>query len=282
MEATEPPTGGTGDELDMQPGNLRSLPGDSPSELGEIPNFHDIEVSGAVPAATAPQSVAADTYRLIARWIEIASREAHVAAVLVTSPEAGDGKTVTTLNVAIAAAETREGILVVDADQRHRGLSKLCRIGDGAGLSDLVRNDGDNLLAKSVWLSEFPGIQVMPAGAPVRDGFDLFGTPSFGDVLSRMRDYASLVLIDSPALSVAPDALNIAKHADAAIIVVTPASSVGVLRAARQRLDAVGIPVLGYVINGGLAADRAKLQENGSSFARSSILRPGSDATTER
>jgi Mrp family chromosome partitioning ATPase len=98
--------------------------------------------------------------------------------------------------------------------------------------------------------------------------------------MSRIQEYADLVLVDSPALSLAPDALNIARHVDAAIVVVTPESSVGVLRAARQRLDSVGIPVLGYVINGAVAPDQVKLQDNGSSLARTSALRPGTDAGT--
>lgn len=270
---------GTGDGLRLEPAEIRSLPGDNTPVLGEIPNFDEIEVDGQVPAATAPHSVASNTYRLIAHWIEIASREADLARVLVTSPEPGDGKTVTTLNVAIAAAETRERVLVVDGDQRRRGLTYLCQIDSGAGLSDLV-NDHGNEAGQCVWLSEFPGIQVVPAGTRVRDGSDLSRMPSFGAAMSRIQEYADLVLVDSPSLSLAPDALNIARHVDAAIVVVTPESSVGVLREARQRLDSVGIPVLGYVINGAVAPDQVKLQDNGSSLARTSVLRPGTDAGT--
>jgi Mrp family chromosome partitioning ATPase len=273
------PSPGPGDGSGLEPAEIRSVPGDNTPVLGEIPNFAEIEVDGQVPAATAPQSVASNAYRLIAHWIEIASREADLARVLVTSPEPGDGKTVTTLNVAIAAAETRERVLVVDGDQRRRGLTYLCQIDGGAGLSDLV-NDHGNEAGQCVWLSEFPGIQVVPAGTRVRDGSELSRMPSFGAAMSRIQEYADLVLVDSPALSLAPDALNIARHVDAAIVVVTPESSVGVLRAARQRLDSVGIPVLGYVINGAVAPDQVKLQDNGSSLARTSALRPGTDAGT--
>jgi Mrp family chromosome partitioning ATPase/capsular polysaccharide biosynthesis protein len=267
--------------LGLEPGELSSLPGDHTPVLGEIPSFSELEADGQVPAATAPQSAASQAYRHVARLIGIASREAHLATVLVTSPEPGDGKTVTTLNVAIAAAETRERVLVVDGDQRRRGLSYLCQIDGGRGLSDLVKDHGGNQAGECIWLPDLPEIQVVPAGTPVRDGSDLFRTPSFGAAMSRIREFADLILVDSPALSVGPDALDIGKQVDAAIVVVTPESSVGVVRAARQRLDSVGIPVLGYVINGAVAPDQIKLRDNGSSsLARGSMVRPGADTGT--
>jgi Mrp family chromosome partitioning ATPase len=92
--------------------------------------------------------------------------------------------------------------------------------------------------------------------------------------MARIQAYADFVLVDSPALSVAPDALNIAKYVDAAIVVVTPRTSLGVLRAARQRLDSAGVPMLGYVVNGAVAPDQVKLQDNGSYTARKSVLQP--------
>jgi Mrp family chromosome partitioning ATPase/capsular polysaccharide biosynthesis protein len=271
------PDAGAGDGWGLEPGDARSLPGEHTPVLGEIPRFSEIEVDGPVPAATAPQSAAAKSYRFIARLIEIASRETHLAAVLITSPEPGDGKTVTTLNLAIAAAGMRERIVVVDGDQRHRDLSRLCQIDGGAGLSDLVYDPGGTEAGQCVWLSEFPGIQVVPAGTPVRDRSEVFRMPSLGAAMSRIQEYADLVLVDTPALSVGPDALALANHVDAAILVVTPESSVGVLRAERQRLDSVGVPVLGYVVNGGAAPDRVRLQDNGSSIARPSVLRTGTD-----
>jgi capsular exopolysaccharide synthesis family protein len=270
---TGSPGGSIGDGLDLQPGGMPSLPGDHTPVLGEIPSFGELEVDGEAPAATAPQSAASNAYRHIAQLIKIASRDAHLAAVLVTSPEPGDGKTMTTLNVAIAAADRWERVLVVDGDQRRRGLSHLCQIDGGAGLSDLV-NDRGNEAGQCVWLSEFPGIQVVPAGTPVPGGSDLFRSPSLATAMARIQAYADFVLVDSPALSVAPDALNIAKYVDAAIVVVTPRTSLGVLRAARQRLDSAGVPMLGYVVNGAVAPDQVKLQDNGSYPARKSVLQP--------
>jgi Mrp family chromosome partitioning ATPase len=271
--------GAAGAELGLDPPATFSLPGDHTPVLGEIPSFSEVEVDGQVPAATAPRSAAADAYRRIAQWIEIASREGHLARVLVTSPEPGDGKTVTTLNVAIAAAETRERVLVVDGDQLRRGLTGLCQIDGGAGLSDLVKDHG-NEAGQCIWLPEFPGIQVVPAGTPVRGGSDLVRSPSFGAAMAHIQEYADLVLVDSPALSVAPDALNIAEHVDAAIVVVTPATPMGVLRAARQRLDSAGVPMLGYVVNGAVAPDQVKPQDNGSYPARRSVPQPEPEAGT--
>jgi Mrp family chromosome partitioning ATPase len=253
------------------------LPGETVPVLGVIPDFAQAGVEGPAPTAMAPQSAAAKSYQTIAQRLEFAAREAELSAVLVTSPEEGDGKTLTTLNVAIAAGQNGQSVLAVDADLRQRDLSKLCQINGRVGLSDMVYGNRGMESGQYTWLVEFPGIQVIPGGSHMRDATAVFKAASFGAVISTIREHADLVLIDSPALSEGPDTLEIVKHVDAAVVVVNPRTPLGVLGAAKQRLDLAGVPVLGYVVNGEASRGQVKRQTNGSSHSAEHDLRAATD-----
>jgi Mrp family chromosome partitioning ATPase/capsular polysaccharide biosynthesis protein len=257
---------------------LIDLPGENAPVLGAVPDFAGAGGEGVVPTVTAPESAAAESYRTIAQRLEFAAREGAFRTVLVTSPEAGDGKTVTTLNVGIMAGQDDRSIVAVDADLRHRDLSELCHINGRAGLSDMVNGTRSMATGQYVWLVEFPGIQVIPGGSLVRDAASVFSAPSFGAVISTIREHGDLVLIDSPALADGPDALAIAKQVDAAVLVVNPRTPLGVLQESRRLLDSAGVPVLGYVVNGEVSHGQVKHQGNGASAAREHGRRRATDA----
>jgi Mrp family chromosome partitioning ATPase/capsular polysaccharide biosynthesis protein len=257
---------------------LIDLPGENAPVLGAVPDFAGAGGEGLVPTVTAPESAAAESYRTIAQRLEFAAREGGFRTLLVTSPEAGDGKTVTILNLGITAGQDGRSMVAVDADLRHRDLSELCHINGRAGLSDMVNGASGMTTGQYVWLVEFPGIQVIPGGSLVRDASSVFTAPTFGAVMSTIREHGDLILIDSPALTEGPDALAIAKQVDAAVLVVNPRTPLGVLQETRRLLDSAGVPVLGYVVNGEVSRSQAKRQGNGASATREHGLRRAMDA----
>jgi Mrp family chromosome partitioning ATPase len=269
------------DEARHDQAALMDLPGDHVPVLGTIPDLSGAGVDGPVPTVTAPQSLATKSYQTVAQRLEFAARKAELKAVLITSPEPGDGKTLTLLNVGITAGQNGTSIIVVDADLRRRELSELCEINGRVGLTDMIDGKHDMTIGQYTWLVQFPGIQVIPCGSVIRDTRSVFTGPSFGAAMSAIREHGDLVLIDSPALSEGPEALEMAHHVDAAVMVVNPRTPLGVLQAARRQLDAAGIPVLGYVVNGEVSRGQVKHQGNGSSPVHEHGLRPATDAGIE-
>jgi Mrp family chromosome partitioning ATPase len=265
---------------EASPAASGDLPGEIVLVVGAIPDFVQTGVEGPAPTVTASQSAAAKSYQAIAQQLELAAGRSELRTVLVASAEPGDGKTLTTLNVAIAAGQSGQSVLAVDADLRQRDLSKLCEINNRVGLSDMVHGNRDMTNGQYMWVVAFPGIQVIPGGSHVRDTIGVFTAASFGAILSTIREHVDLVLIDSPALSEGPDALEIAKYVDAAVVVVNPSTPLGVLRATRQRLEFAGVPVLGYVVNGEAWRGQIKPQTNGTNRSSPSAeheLRPATD-----
>jgi Mrp family chromosome partitioning ATPase len=97
---------------------------------------------------------------------------------------------------------------------------------------------------------------VLQIGPGERNGHHpavFFRSTAFGQLISPSCGPADLVLIDTPALLDVSEAVTIADHADAILLVVNRGSSLADLRRARERLAFTDTPLIGYVLNRGVA-----------------------------
>ena len=97
---------------------------------------------------------------------------------------------------------------------------------------------------------------VLQIGPSERNGHhpaEFFRSTAFGKLISFSGEPADLVLIDTPALLDVSEAVTIADHADAILLVVNRGTSLADLRRARERLAFTDTPVIGYLLNRGFA-----------------------------
>ena len=231
--------------------------------LGETPRL-DVKLRGTGAPSSPPGSdpVAAEAYHVVLAALEHALSKVGGKVVAVASAGPGDGKTVTVLNLALAARREGRQVLLVDADERTRGLSQLCRDGE---LFDVigVGHDGEEVPAGTVSRRPTPRprpgpatrARVLQVGPSERNGHHpavFFRSTAFGELISS-GEPADLVLIDTPALLGVSEAVTIADHADAILLVVNRGTSLADLRRARERLAFTDTPVIGYLLNRGFA-----------------------------
>lgn len=228
------------------PSNVLDIP-----LLGSIPLFERLGVKGIVPTVTEPRSPAGEAYQFLVASVTARLGRSGGHVVAVTSPQPGEGKTVTALNLAIAASRDERDVLLVDGDARVRGLSRATQTNDGApGLNELQQYP-DNL----IWsdsrrdLADAPGVEIVPVGAEIPDPAGFFRTKGFVDAMRRIRDHADFVVIDCPPLLAVSDAWAIVEQVDAIILVVAQGTPMPVLEELRDRLTLTTTPVLGYVFN---------------------------------
>jgi Mrp family chromosome partitioning ATPase/capsular polysaccharide biosynthesis protein len=221
--------------------------------LGVVPAFKALKLRGSTLAATLPTSAAAEAYQLLYTSVSHALRDIEGATVLLTSPRPGDGKTMTAVNLAVAAARDDLAVLLVDADIRRRRLSKLCGVrGDAPGLVDIANGLGTVEEAVHGWqATPSDAVAVVSAGAATRDAGGFFRTTGFRRAMRRVASAADLVLIDSPPLLAVADPTAIASSADAIVLVVSYGTPFSVLADVRRRLEFTAAPVLGYVFTKG-------------------------------
>lgn len=222
--------------------------------LGEVPDFSSAGVSGVVPAASAPFSRAGEAYQFLVSSLLYTLRDGEKHTVLVTSAEPGDGKSVTALNLAIAAARDEQRVVVVDADARVRGLTRLAEIESHSGLTDLT--DVAVPVEKSIVRVRIDDaeVDVVPLGERVIDHAGFFRSSAFRTALQRIREHADLILVDSPPLLAVAETSAVAGQVDGIVLVVGRGTSVRSLQDVAERLEFIGAPLLGYVYNRGRTA----------------------------
>lgn len=215
------------------------------------------EVDPHLVAMTDRQSRQAAQYRALRDAVLAMNPAQPHKVIVVTSSLAGEGKSLTSLNLACSLAENAEKrVVVVDADLHTPSLHRLLGIDNQRGLADYL--GGGTMVEMVLQRAGLPNLWAMPSGhAPPNPG-ELIGGKRMEDLLSRLRRDFDHVIIDSPPVVSAADASALAPRADGAILVVraarTPAS---VARHAVDLLKKARANVLGSVVT---AADAVSLE----------------------
>jgi protein-tyrosine kinase len=142
-------------------------------------------------------------------------------ALAVTSPAPEDGKTLTSINLAISLArELNQTVLLVDMDLRNPSIHRRFGFNPDKGI-------GDYLLGKAP-MSEVlfnPGIErlvIMPGRAPLENSSEILGSQAMGSLVHELKTrYPSrMVVFDLPPVLSADDALSFAPYVDAFLLVL--------------------------------------------------------------
>ena len=238
--------------VDQQTESLRLLnitPAPRPAREGD--RADRVRLAEQLISLHDPDSFAADQYRALRYTIERFRQEFGVQVLAVTSPAPGDGKTVTTLNLAGSIAQAPDArILVIDADLRRPSVSEYLGLGSqrSPGLADAIENY-DIDLPRVVRRLERYNLSVLPAGAPRTAPYELLNSSRFESLLKEARRQYDCVIIDTPPAVPMPDCRLIERWVDGFFVVVaahkTPkklvAETLNVLDPAK---------VLGVIFNG--------------------------------
>lgn len=170
----------------------------------------------------------ADQYRRIKRPILMqvqvltAARAPGARFVLMASALPGDGKTFTSINLALSIARERDvSVLVMDADVAKPHISRIFGIDQEPGLLDALADD--NVDIESLVLpTDVPGLSVLPAGRRHEAATELLASARMDQVITRLtaRDPRRIVLLDSPPLLLSSEGRALVQIAGQVVLVV--------------------------------------------------------------
>jgi capsular exopolysaccharide synthesis family protein len=217
--------------------------------LGEIPDYRG-RGAESLAGQLALDPPLAESYQFVLASIEFALEQAGGQSLLVTSAGPGDGKTTTALQLAMAASRDGRRVVLVDADIRAQGLTRMLGVPERTGLTELALRHLDvDASVHYLPVSDELLLPVVTAGSRVDDPGSFFRTPGFRKALQRVKDEAELVMLDSSPLLAVADTSVIAGQVDGIVVVVDRGTRVDQLQLIRQRLAFVSTPLLGYVYN---------------------------------
>ena len=222
--------------------------------LGEAEDAAVADAHAATPtlhpllvAAIEPHSVAAEHYRTLRARINHREETATLRTLMITSPGAGEGKSITAANLAITMAqEPQRRVVIVDADLRGSSMHALFGLPGEPGLAEVL--SGEAALEDVVLHMPDYRLSVVPAGRTPRFPTELLGSAAMRRIVDTLRARFDRVLFDLPAVMPLADAGTLAPLADGILMVVRAGAT---LRPALDEALAVfdEEKVIGVVLN---------------------------------
>ena len=195
-----------------------------------------------------PLSPVSETYRRLRTNLQFSRPDANIQVILMTSSGPGEGKTVTTANLAITMAQAGRRTLYIDADLRRPTGHKIMGVPREPGLVELLFDK--HPLDMSHFATGIDDLYIIPSGSSVPNPAELMGSNKMRDLVKHLRDEFDYIVIDTPPVLAVTDAVLLSALADAAVVVVSAnESDWHSLERAFETLRAVGAPVAGCVLN---------------------------------
>jgi non-specific protein-tyrosine kinase len=196
-----------------------------------------------------PKGAASEAYRSLRTNLQYTAIQRGIKTLLVTSAAAGEGKTVTTVNLAAALALSGQRVIVVSADLRRPTLEKYFGLDRGEGLSSWLVSDQDNLWSL-IQDPDIRNLRVLPSGPIPGNPAELLTSARAAQLVEMLAANADFVLFDSPPVLGLADSAILASRVDGVLLIVdagTSHSSAGAR--AKEEVERAGGTIVGCLLN---------------------------------
>jgi capsular exopolysaccharide synthesis family protein len=214
--------------------------------LGQIP-FDSNSASAPLIVGSANQSLRAEAVRKLRTNLRFIDIEQQHQVIALTSALSGEGKTTTCCNLAIALAETGAKVLLIDADLRRPRAAEYLGLEATVGLTDVLIGDVSVCAAFQRWSDR--DLHVLASGSIPPNPSELLGSQRMADLLRKAREWADIVLIDTPPLLSVTDGAVVAAQADGTMLLSRYGKTTQPqVAAAARSLQRVSARLLGCVL----------------------------------
>lgn len=209
-----------------------------------------------------PKSLFAESIRSIRTNIAFASLAKKPKIMINTSPEAADGKSFVTANLAVAYAQEGKKILLIDADLRRGRQHEIFDVMNvtSGGYSNLMLNYKDGIdFDKYIVSSKEKNIDVLPTGPTPPNPVELLGSENNKKLLDQLKKKYDLIIMDCAPVIGLSDAIILATLSDIILLTVSAKKTkMENLERVKKLFDQSNIKIDGVILN--------KAQVSGNSY----------------
>ena len=197
---------------------------------------------------------ALESYKLLRTKLQFSFAEGDGCRVIgVTSALSGEGKSLTSINLAYSLSELGKRVILIDADMRRPTLAKKLSIKNEPGLSSCLtgQRDLNNLLQNCSIAGNEKAFRVIAAGQNPPNPVELLSSNRMDVMLETLRKHYDYIILDLPPVTEVSDVLAVANKLDGVLLVVRHnMCNRTVLNSTVRQLAFVNAKVLGVVYNG--------------------------------
>lgn len=197
-----------------------------------------------------PNSVIAEQYRSLRTNLKTRMAKEEAKVIAISSSINGEGKTITSLNLAFSFAEAGGcKVAIVDADLRRGRISHYLGLGrDLPGLTEFLQNP--ELTVKDVMVrNSVENLYIVPRGKVADHPAELIDSVKFRSMIKELRRHFDYIIIDTPPIMSVADAAVFGAEADGLVMVIqsgrTPKT---VIAHAHELFRQAGLNLMGYVL----------------------------------
>lgn len=186
-------------------------------------------------------------YNSIRTNIQFSGRDLKV--ITLTSAQPGEGKSTTSVNIAISFARAGFRTLLIDADTRNSVMSGTFKSNERyQGLTSFLSGNAE--LSDVICDTSIDNLMILPAGQVPPNPTSLIQNDNFKSMIETVRGLYDYVIIDTPPLGLVIDAAILAHHSDASLLVVKAgADKRRTITKLKEQLEQSGSVFLGVILN---------------------------------
>lgn len=204
---------------------------------------------------------ASEAYKMLATKMQFSfadEKDSHIICVSSSLP--GEGKSLTSINLAHSLSQLNKKVLLIDCDLRKPSVASKLNLGPSQGLSNyLVRQCEIKQAVKTIKLSGEVSLDVLPAGDIPPNATELLSSERMSRMLELLRECYDVILLDLPPIKEVSDAMVVSGAADGIVVVTREHYCDRVLLASSiKQLEFINAKIMGIVLN------CSKVNEDGS------------------
>jgi capsular exopolysaccharide synthesis family protein len=222
--------------------------------IDEIERTFQAPVLGVIPQNVGclvdegPESQHAEAYRVLRTHLLFSRKDDKLNAIVTISAGMGEGKSITTLNLATVFAQAGQRVLVVDSDLRRPTLHKWLRVSNNIGLTNYLLKQ--NALEEVIQTTSVTMLDFMASGKLPSSSMSILNSPQMKGLIAELKRRYDFVFFDSPPILGVSDAAILASEVDMAIQVIQYRRYPQQMNMrAKQLVEKAGGNLIGIVLN---------------------------------
>lgn len=236
--------------------------------LGVIPDFHPIHKKAILtfkgtPIIRIPQKfsylkdkksdeirfLCIEAYNSLRSNLRFLLRNEGCKKIIISSPNSSEGKSTTSVNLAIAIAQTGSRVLLLDCDLRMGTLHNFFQLSSMPGISDVLSKAVNE--AEVLQSTKYSNLEIITMGMIPPNPAELLGSTQMEEFIKQLEKRFDYILFDTPPVNLVSDLFGLTRLADGIILVVKEqVTTHSDVMEALNKYELAQANLLGFVLNG--------------------------------